>query len=126
MKHWRPLAEQGNANAQTRLGSLYVYGLGVTQDYTEGARWYRKAAEQGYADAQSTLGFMHANGHGVVQDLVMAYVWSHVAKANGESNRSPKNIQLFAKMLSQTQLKKAQKLSKLCFKKPASCPEFSK
>ena len=42
---WSPLAEQGNTPAQLFLGALYHDGKGVTQDYAEAAKWYRKAAE---------------------------------------------------------------------------------
>ncbi len=51
LKEWRPLAEQGDANAQFNLGSMYEYGEGVPQDDKEAARWFRLAAEQGYAKA---------------------------------------------------------------------------
>jgi len=51
LKHFRALAEQGNAKAQNILGWMYNYGLGVTKDRAETVRWYRKAAEQGYAEA---------------------------------------------------------------------------
>ena len=37
-------------------------GLGVAQDYTEAARWYRSAAEQGDANAQASLAMMYASG----------------------------------------------------------------
>ncbi len=37
----RPLAEQGNADAQVKVGSMYTYGQGVTQDHVEAAKWYR-------------------------------------------------------------------------------------
>lgn len=43
----KPLAEQGNAEAQRHLGHLYLKGLGVPQDYKEAIRWYSRAAEQG-------------------------------------------------------------------------------
>ena len=35
LKELRPLAEQGDADAQSLLGYLYSEGLGVTQDYAE-------------------------------------------------------------------------------------------
>ena len=38
------------------LGILLHQGLGVQQDYVEGATWYRKAAEQGLPAAQNNLG----------------------------------------------------------------------
>ena len=35
-----PLAEQGDADAQGILGSMYRSGLGVSQDYQEAAKWF--------------------------------------------------------------------------------------
>ena len=46
----RKAAEQGIAEAQSNLGLMYSDGLGVKQDYTEAAKWFRKAAEQGLAN----------------------------------------------------------------------------
>jgi TPR repeat protein len=34
---------------------MYANGLGVSQDYTEAMKWYRKAAEQGDAAAKNNL-----------------------------------------------------------------------
>ena len=53
-----PLAEQGDADAQSLLGAMYNGGLGVPQDYAEAARWFRFAADQGLAIAQYRLGFI--------------------------------------------------------------------
>jgi hypothetical protein len=47
-----PLAEEGNAEAQTRLGALYVNGQGVEQDLDKGLSWIMKAATQGYETAR--------------------------------------------------------------------------
>nr|WP_289113933.1 tetratricopeptide repeat-containing serine protease family protein [uncultured Halomonas sp.] len=55
LRHWRPLAKQGDADAQLWLGSMYEYGWGVTKDLKEAVRWYRKAAEQGHSYAQSSV-----------------------------------------------------------------------
>jgi TPR repeat protein len=79
----RPLAEQGNSRAQTRLGGMYANGLGVPQDYAAAVSWYRKAAEQGFTGAQFALGGMYLNGHGVPQDNVIALMWFKLAAANG-------------------------------------------
>ena len=59
LKEGQPLAEQGNATAQSNLGVMYYNGKGVIQDYAEAFKWYRLAAEQGYATAQSNLGVMY-------------------------------------------------------------------
>jgi TPR repeat protein len=81
---WRPLAEQGDARAQTNLALMYDNGRGVLQDYAAAMSWYRKAAEQGDAAAQTGLGVMYANGHGVPRDYVSAHMWFALAAANGD------------------------------------------
>ena len=65
---WGPLAAQGNANAQFRLGLMHYNGDGVVQDHKEAVKWYRLAADQGNALAQNNLGTMYESGHGVVQN----------------------------------------------------------
>jgi len=52
----RPLADQGNANAQSILGRMYAEGRGVPHDGIIAARWYRRAAEQGQPFAELVLG----------------------------------------------------------------------
>jgi TPR repeat protein len=75
LKEFRPLADQGDAVAQNKLGLMYENGEGVTQDYAEAVKWYRKAAEQGFAWAQFNLGRMYDNGQGVTQDYAEAVKW---------------------------------------------------
>lgn len=72
---WRPLAENGDADAQFSLGLLYENGKGVNQDSAKAAAWYRKAADQGNASAQNKLGLMLYNGEGVERDLNAAFKW---------------------------------------------------
>jgi len=54
-KLWLPLAEQGDATAQSNLGVMYDKGQGVPQDFKEAVKWYRLSAEQGNAEAQINL-----------------------------------------------------------------------
>ena len=61
-QEWPPLAEQGNAKAQTNLGDMYRFGEGVPVNATEAVKWYRKAAEQGAALAQYNLGLKYQRG----------------------------------------------------------------
>ena len=56
----RPLAEQGDADAQYYLGAMYENGRGVRQNYAEAAKWYRRAAEQSHAEAEMRLNNLHA------------------------------------------------------------------
>jgi uncharacterized protein len=82
---WAPLAEQGHAQAQFRLGCLYAFGQGVPEDYAMALRLYRLAAEQGDADAQNNLGGMYAEGLGVQPDRVQAYKWFEIAATTGHA-----------------------------------------
>ena len=68
-------AEQGDAEAQYRLGCLYYRGAGVKQDYSEALAWYRKSADQGNPDAQYRLGCMYYKGTGVQKDFSEAFRW---------------------------------------------------
>ena len=78
------LAEQGDANAQLLLGSLYDTGQqGVPEDDAEAVRWYRLAAEQGLAEAQVNLGVMYDNGEGVPEDKAEAARWYRLAAEQG-------------------------------------------
>src|SRR6516162_11000778 len=53
LRLFQPLAEQGDASAQSNLGVMYEQGRGVAQNYREAMRWFRLAAMQGDASAQS-------------------------------------------------------------------------
>jgi uncharacterized protein len=80
---WRPLAEAGNAEAQTLLGAMYWSGEGVPRDHREAAKWYLRAAEKGYARAQNDIGFMYGFGEGIPpKDNVQAYKWLSLAVRN--------------------------------------------
>ena len=48
---FRPLAEQGNADAQYMLGYMYAAGKGVLQDYVLAHTWFNLAAALGNAKA---------------------------------------------------------------------------
>jgi TPR repeat protein len=58
MEVWRPLADNGDAFAQEKLGDLYANGSGVPQDYAEAMLWYHLAADQNDPFAQVDLGSM--------------------------------------------------------------------
>lgn len=61
-------AEQGDPDAQYRLGRMYYFGDGVTRNREEAALWHAKAAVQGHAEAQYVLGLLYSAGDGVPQD----------------------------------------------------------
>ena len=39
MRHWRSLADQGNAAAQSNLALMYAKGQGVSKDYVQAYMW---------------------------------------------------------------------------------------
>ena len=111
LREWRPLAEQGDANAQYNLGIMYRNGRGVPRDFAEAARWYRKAAEQDYAPAQNSLGVMYDNGYGVPQDYVQAHMWFNLGATQG-NKRALENRDIAAERMTPTQLAEAQRLAR--------------
>jgi len=79
----RPLADAGNARAQTRLGDAYMEGRGIPRDDAAAGRWYEKAALQGETGAQVKLAAMYVNGNGVLRNNNLAYVWFGTAARLG-------------------------------------------
>jgi TPR repeat protein len=82
----RPLASQGDQDAQYKLGTLYYSGDGVKQDYSQSALWYRRAAQQGNVDAQYSLGNMYLMGEGIGQDDNQAAYWYTLAADQGHDS----------------------------------------
>ena len=75
-------AERGSPVAQTYLGYMYQYGLGVPRDYVLATSWLHQAAEQGEPTGQFLLGLMFDKGYGVPMDWVEAEVWLNLAAAH--------------------------------------------
>ncbi len=104
-------AYHGDARTQNKLGLMYDKGLGVTQDYAEAVRWYRKAAKQGFASAQFNLGVMYGTGQSVPQDFVLAHMWFNLSAISGnETGR--RNRDLLAKQMTSQQIAEALRLAR--------------
>ncbi|MFO7604643.1 MAG: tetratricopeptide repeat protein, partial [Gammaproteobacteria bacterium] len=78
-RHWSPLAEQGDADAQYNMGLLFLNGRGVPQDERAAGEWFKKAARQGSADAQYNLGVLYYKGRGLARSSRDALLWWTVA-----------------------------------------------
>ena len=100
------------------------YAAYVKRDNATALKHFRLLAKQGNAEAQYSLCAMYRDGYGVVQDLVMAYVWCNVSSALGRNGPGMLRDETHKK-LNVPERKLALKLSKLCLKKPARCPEYS-
>lgn len=83
---WRPLAEQGYAEAQYHLGWLYANGNGLAVDIEKALDYWRKAARQGHADAQFAIGLALTTGEGMDRDLDAAVGWYLKAARQGHQD----------------------------------------
>ncbi|MCE2510574.1 MAG: sel1 repeat family protein [Alphaproteobacteria bacterium] len=111
LAEWKPLAEQGDVQAQFYLGLIYGFGQGVEKDLVEAVRWWQLAAERGNIAAQSNLGFMYKYGNGVPQDIVLAYMWSKIA-ALGGATFAQQNLKVMSKEMTAADIEKAEQLAR--------------
>ena len=111
-------AEQGHANAQYKLGRLYMYGYGeeVQEGSKQAAYWLTKAAEQGLVNAQYSLGHMYEYDDEPPQDYKQAFFWYTKAAEQGHYFAKESRDKMLEKM-SQSQIEEVQKLSKELYEK---------
>ena len=78
------LAEQGDAQAQAKLASMYLLGWqGFEKNNKKAAEWMKKSADQGNVDAQVVMGAMYDRGLGVPGNRDTATKWYEKAAAQG-------------------------------------------
>ena len=72
----------------TNLGYCFENGLGVTRDFNEALRWYRKAADLNEPMAMNNLGawYEHGTGMSLGDDVKKAVEWYRKAAALGNEN----------------------------------------
>ena len=69
-----------------KIGHNYSSGRnGVSLDYKEAAKWYRKAADQGSIAALYSIGTLYENGLGVTKDITEAVKWYKKSAEQGYS-----------------------------------------
>jgi TPR repeat protein len=90
LAEWTPLAEQGDADAQNNLGSMYDGGYGVRENDKIAVKWYTLAADQDHANAQYNLGFMYDYGRGVLENDNTAVKWYTLAARQGNATAQDK------------------------------------
>jgi hypothetical protein len=101
-------AVEETPGSQFILGSRYLRGEGVEQDYVKAAYWFRKAAEQDDPRAQNNIGVMFQTGRGVRRDDTLAYAWFSIAAQQGDTN-AMRNRDELTGSLSQAQLAEARR-----------------
>jgi len=116
LREWKPLAEQGNADAQYYLGHMYRQGEGVPENDSAAAKWFTHAAQQGHANAQFYLSVMYYYGQGVDQDNVYAYMWWNIALSQGNPNAMDWRG-IMEKRMTPSQIEKAEAFARECVSK---------
>lgn len=65
----RDAARRGEAGAAYEIGLRYAEGRGVTQNFSEAAKWYQHAAQAQIVPAMFRLGTLYEKGLGLKKDL---------------------------------------------------------
>ena len=84
------VANQGAAQAQCSLATLYVGGKGVDQNYKEAFNWFLVSAESDDLDAQYGLGCLYIKGDGVEKNDREALYW--LRKASNKGHTASKDL----------------------------------
>jgi TPR repeat protein len=82
---YRKAAENGNSDAQIKMGYAYLTGRGVEKDYQKAMQWYSLAADREIAHAQYVLGYLYFNGLGISPNIIMAEKFYRLAAEQGHS-----------------------------------------
>jgi hypothetical protein len=78
-------ADQGNGQAEEKVGDLYWQGSAdLPRDRAEAARHYKVAADRGIASSARKLAIAYANGDGVPADDAQMLLWEHKAAERGD------------------------------------------
>ena len=80
---FRPMAEQGNTEAQFYVGKMYMMGQGVLKDEDEAIKWFRVSADKGNADAQFFLGSYYLLPH---RDIAEGAKWLRLSADQGQQD----------------------------------------
>jgi TPR repeat protein len=79
---YKGLADQGNTDAQERIGFMLVAGNGIEPDRSEAFLAFLKAARKGDSSAQYVVGKMYAKGEGIAPNDDAAVCWLRKAAAS--------------------------------------------
>jgi TPR repeat protein len=77
---FRPLAEQGNAKAQSALGMMYRRGQGVARSSVRAFLWFSRAAARG--DAQATAELREVSQTMTAEELSQAREMAQACEAS--------------------------------------------
>ena len=86
LEYYRKAVDEGDADAQYKLGEMYENGKAIQRDDIAAVKWYRKAAEQGDADAYYKLGEMYENGKAIQRDFEKVVEWYQESAYQGDAD----------------------------------------
>ncbi|MFI3267274.1 MAG: serine/threonine-protein kinase [Rikenellaceae bacterium] len=79
-------AEDGDAESQFYIGSMYIDGDEVPKDYKKAVYWFKKSANQDNAYGQWAMGVCYESGIGVEIDEKKAVEWYRKSANQGDSD----------------------------------------
>jgi TPR repeat protein len=121
-KMWKPLAENGDCDAEYALGLLYFNGLSVRKNRDTAIEWWSRAAEQAQPQALNSLGVVYScervpyttldckKGCGEAKNLQEAYKWFGLAVEYGpqrEIKFAQKSLDRISSQMTETQINEA-------------------
>lgn len=84
LKTIKPLARNGDAQAQYCVARLYFNGPLIRNDKAKAASWFKKASDQGHTESQGYLANMYQEGIGVPADPVKSHHFFLLAAKSGD------------------------------------------
>ncbi len=93
-----PLAKHGNAEAQEKVGEMFLYGLGVNKYCERAVEWLTKSANQRYLYASHLLGRLYDDGQCENKDNIKAYMWYTLAASElpKDPTLDPETLETYA------------------------------
>lgn len=107
-----PLAQQGDADAQWRVGFMYLQGNGVERDGSEALKWFQMSAPSNVV-VQQILGGIYQSGEVGPHDYVLSLMWYSIASINGWSPAEGQRDAIATKM-NPEEIKTAQAMANTC------------
>jgi len=135
-KMWKPLAENGDCDAEYALGLLYFNGLSVRKNRSTALEWWGRAAEQAQPQALNSLGVVYSHqrvpyttldckkGCGEAKNLQEAYKWFGLAKEYGpprEVKFAQKSIEQISSQMSDSEVNEAKAMIEDWEPEPSKC-----
>jgi len=92
----KPLASEGNPQAQYWLADMYQNGMAVKADGAAARDLLEKSAAQGFVPAERRLGELYLQGTQILQNYGKAQTWLHSAAVAGDAAAQRELGQIFA------------------------------